>query len=255
MLFARFLAENDLLMHPDGVAVTLAECDELARWTSAANGFVLAARYAAGCCRKSSGPTTCCWRSSLRRSTSWRWRSCSPSLPVQVFTADDCLGWVYQFWQTEEKDEVNRRSTRSTAGRCPPSRSFSPSTTWCEFLLHNTIGAWWCSLHGIQGIPGGAGVPEGKCPARLDYLRWSSPQSDSDVAQPPSAGFPNPQTGDPSALPLARPAKSETRRNLPHLQTEGKTYFVTFCTLSAGHCPRKFGRWSCDIPFMTTGGS
>src|SRR4051794_36111326 len=30
MLFARFLAENNLLMHPEGVAVTLAECDELA---------------------------------------------------------------------------------------------------------------------------------------------------------------------------------------------------------------------------------
>src|SRR5512137_137613 len=30
MLFARFLAENDLLMHPSGVAVTLAECADLA---------------------------------------------------------------------------------------------------------------------------------------------------------------------------------------------------------------------------------
>jgi hypothetical protein len=29
MLFARFLAENDLLMHPSGVAVTLEECAEL----------------------------------------------------------------------------------------------------------------------------------------------------------------------------------------------------------------------------------
>ena len=30
MLFARFLAENHLLMHPDGVPVTLEECNELA---------------------------------------------------------------------------------------------------------------------------------------------------------------------------------------------------------------------------------
>src|SRR6516162_5392942 len=30
MLFARFLAENNLLMHPDGVAVSLEECEELA---------------------------------------------------------------------------------------------------------------------------------------------------------------------------------------------------------------------------------
>src|SRR5580704_12377935 len=46
MLFARFLAENNLLIHPDGVAVTLEECDELARSEGAPNGFVLAARYA-----------------------------------------------------------------------------------------------------------------------------------------------------------------------------------------------------------------
>src|SRR5207248_3206139 len=31
MLFSRFLAENHLLMHPDGVAVSLEECEELAR--------------------------------------------------------------------------------------------------------------------------------------------------------------------------------------------------------------------------------
>src|SRR2546426_5197728 len=29
-LFARILAENNLLMHPSGVAITLKECDELA---------------------------------------------------------------------------------------------------------------------------------------------------------------------------------------------------------------------------------
>ena len=28
-------------------------------------------------------------------------------LPAEVFAADDALGWVYQFWQKEKKDEVN----------------------------------------------------------------------------------------------------------------------------------------------------
>ena len=46
MLFARLLAENHLLMHPNGVAVSLEECEELAKSEGAANGFVLAARYA-----------------------------------------------------------------------------------------------------------------------------------------------------------------------------------------------------------------
>src|SRR5204863_9730942 len=46
MLFARFLAENHLLMNSDGVAVSLEDCDELAESKGAPNGFVLAARYA-----------------------------------------------------------------------------------------------------------------------------------------------------------------------------------------------------------------
>jgi hypothetical protein len=46
MLFARFLAENGLLMHPDGVPLTLDECNELAHDEGAADGWELAGRYA-----------------------------------------------------------------------------------------------------------------------------------------------------------------------------------------------------------------
>ncbi|MFH0980859.1 MAG: SAM-dependent methyltransferase, partial [Planctomycetota bacterium] len=47
MLFARFLAENDLLIEPEtGVAITVAECQELAReqardWLEMASGFAV----------------------------------------------------------------------------------------------------------------------------------------------------------------------------------------------------------------------
>ena len=50
MLFARFLAENNLLMYPDPndpVAVTLEECQDLATDEGVANGWELAARFAA----------------------------------------------------------------------------------------------------------------------------------------------------------------------------------------------------------------
>ena len=50
MLFARFLAENDLLMYPDPddpIAVSLEECEDLAAEEGAANGWELAARFAA----------------------------------------------------------------------------------------------------------------------------------------------------------------------------------------------------------------
>ena len=38
MIFARFLAENHLLMHPDCVAVSMEECDELAKAEGFLNG-------------------------------------------------------------------------------------------------------------------------------------------------------------------------------------------------------------------------
>ena len=46
MLFARFLAENDLLMHPAGVPTTLEECAELAAEEGEPDAWQLAARYA-----------------------------------------------------------------------------------------------------------------------------------------------------------------------------------------------------------------
>lgn len=59
MLFARFLAENGLLVQPrSGVPVSLDECAELAREAGATDCWQVAERYAARCCRGSSGPAT-----------------------------------------------------------------------------------------------------------------------------------------------------------------------------------------------------
>jgi hypothetical protein len=58
MLFARFLAENGLLIHPEYRApVTLEECAEIAR-ARGLDQWEVAAEYAAGCCRASSSRTT-----------------------------------------------------------------------------------------------------------------------------------------------------------------------------------------------------
>src|SRR3954469_18626929 len=93
-------------------------------------------------------------------------------LPVPVFNADDSLGWVYQFWQSRKKDEVNKSGQKIDSRTLPAVTQLFTEHYMVEFLLHNTIGAWWCARHEIQGPSGGAGVPEGSCPVRLDYLRW-----------------------------------------------------------------------------------
>jgi hypothetical protein len=109
MLFARFLAENQLLMHPDGVAVTLAECDELALSERAANGFVLAARYASRMLPQIFRTDDVLLEVEFPINDRLPLEQKLASLPTQVFTADDSLGWVYQFWQSKKKDEVNKR--------------------------------------------------------------------------------------------------------------------------------------------------
>src|SRR3990172_2304468 len=100
MLFARFLAENDLLMYPDAeqpVAVSLEECEMLA------------------------------------------------DLPSEVFTASDSLGWVYQFWQSKKKDEVNASEVKIGAKELPAVTQLFTETYMVSFLLDNSLGAWWAA--------------------------------------------------------------------------------------------------------------
>jgi hypothetical protein len=172
MLFARFLAENHLLMHPDGVAVTLAECEELAPSEGAANGFVLAARYASRMLPEIFRTDDVLLEVELPINDRLPLERKLAELPRPVFTADDSLGWVYQFWQTEEKKRVNKSGQKVDGRTLPAVTQLFTEHYMVEFLLHNTIGAWWCAREGITGPPGGAGVPGGQCPVRLDYLRW-----------------------------------------------------------------------------------
>ena len=77
MLFARFLAENHLLIEPEfAVPITLDECEELSKAKERTAG-----RWPRGlptaCCRRCSGRTTRCSGSGLRASIACGWRNWS----------------------------------------------------------------------------------------------------------------------------------------------------------------------------------
>src|SRR6266487_2319695 len=105
-LFARILAENNLLMHPSGVAVTLEECDELAVEEGEADGWQLAARYAGlmlpGIFRADDPAVQVSFSPEGRH----KLERIITDFPSVLFIADDTFGWVYQFWQTKRKQEV-----------------------------------------------------------------------------------------------------------------------------------------------------
>ena len=62
-------------------------------------------------------------------------------LPAEVFTATDALGWVYQFWQTKKKDEVNRSEVKIGADELPAVTQLFTEPYMVEFLLHNSSGS------------------------------------------------------------------------------------------------------------------
>ena len=78
----------------------------------------------------------------------------------EVFTASDSLGWVYQFWQAKRKDEVNASEVKIGADELPAVTQLFTEPYMVEFLLHNSLGAWWVTRQSDQ-----------PCPVPLPYLR------------------------------------------------------------------------------------
>ncbi len=153
MLFARFLAENQVLMHPDGVAVTLEECEELAPDEGAEDGWELAARYAAGMLPQIFRPGSPVFELKLPPEKSRQLERLLAELSAEVFKASDSLGWVYQFWQAKKKDEVNRSEVKIGADELPAVTQLFTEPYMVQFLLHNTLGAWWVGRHGRDSLP------------------------------------------------------------------------------------------------------
>ena len=124
MLFARFLAENNLLIEPEmGVAVTLDECEELARAQDGSSNlgdkWMLAARFAHAMLPQVFRADLPVFDVSFAQEHRQRLEALVEGLPADVFTASDALGWVYQFWQSQKKSEVNRSAAKIGADELP----------------------------------------------------------------------------------------------------------------------------------------
>lgn len=147
MLFARFLTENHLLIHPDfSVPVTLEECAELAREQGEEDGWRLAGRFAARMLPAVFRPEDPVLRVRLAPEHQQQLEALLEGLPPEVFTSADGLGWVYQFWQSKRKEEVNEAAKaghKIGAEELPAVTQLFTENYMVRFLLHNTLGAWW----------------------------------------------------------------------------------------------------------------
>jgi hypothetical protein len=173
LLFARFLAENNLLLHPQYKApVTLADCDELAAELGEPDGWSVAARFAAEILPGIFRLDDPCFRLRLAPEGRYALEQILDGLPEQVFVADDALGWVYQFWKKERKDEVNDSERKIGGVDLGPVTQLFTENYMVRFLLENSLGAWWAARH-----------PESSLVKDFDYLRLD------DDGRPASGSF------------------------------------------------------------------
>ena len=144
MLFARFLAENNLLIHPEmKVAVTLEECAELAASEGATDGWELAGRYASRMLPQIFRPDDPLLAVRFAIDAIRKLENLLDSVPAELFRASDSLGWCYQFWQARKKKEINASEARIGADELPAVTQLFTEPYMVQFLLHNTLGAWW----------------------------------------------------------------------------------------------------------------
>jgi hypothetical protein len=151
LLFTRFLTENHLLITDEAngrIPVTLEECEELAKDLGARDGLDLACRFASRTLPgvfRSDDPVL---DLPIALNDQVEMRKLLSSLPQEVFRADDALGWTYQFWQAQRKKDVNSSGKKIGADELSPVTQLFTEDYMVEFLLHNTIGAWWAGKRG-----------------------------------------------------------------------------------------------------------
>ena len=162
LLFARFLAENSLLLHPRYKApVTLADCEELAGELGEPDAWSVAARFAAEILPGIFRLDDPCVRLRLAPEGRDALERILDALPAETFAADDALGWVYQFWQKDKKDEVNASERKIGGADLGPVTQLFTENYMVRFLLENSLGAWWAARH-----------PDSPLIKRFDYLRF-----------------------------------------------------------------------------------
>ncbi|MEI6425433.1 MAG: transposase, partial [Lentisphaerota bacterium] len=257
LLFARFLAENDLLISPDhGVGVSMSDCDDLAPELGMRDGWEVAARFAARMLPqifRVDDPSGAVLFAPEDRAAL---RKLVIELPREIFLADDALGWVYQFWQAQRKEEVNNSGSKIGADEISPVTQLFTEDYMVLFLLHNTLGAWWAGKN-TDKLAGCKSEEECRQAVALPGLDWTYLRfikvarpfrsgDDQEVARPSRSGQSKPErdalattTGEPERDALATTTEATIGldsyslnitegENLPHWTCDKAIYHVCF---------------------------
>lgn len=156
LLFARFLAVNELLRHPEyrDIPLSLEDCGDFAPDLGEPDAWAVAARFASeilpGVFRLTDPAVQVRFAAEHRNAL----ERLLLEIPAEVFTTEDALGWVYQFWQTAEKKRVNDSGVKIGGADLSPVTQLFTENYMVRFLLENSLGAWWAARHPTSSLVG-----------------------------------------------------------------------------------------------------
>ena len=161
MLFAKFLEANNLLIHTaSGVAVSMEDCEELTRDEGFIDKWDAAANYASKMLPAIFRTDDPLMQITYATDERIKLEEIIEALEREIFVADDALGWVYQFWQSEAKAVINASGDKIDGAKLPAVTQLFTEPYMVHFLIDNTLGAWWVSRN-----------PGVRPPIKFDYLR------------------------------------------------------------------------------------
>ena len=187
MLFPLFLAENDLLMHPTGVSVTIDECEELAAAEGDPDRWATATRYAGNMLPGIFATDDPSGKVTLAPEGRAALEAILSTVPSPVFTSDDGLGWVYQFWQSKKKKEVSGSGRKIEKLDLAAYSQLFTEDYMVRFLLENSLGAWWAMRHPDSPLVNGfkyLRFLEDGTPSAGTFPEWPKRAADVTVMDP-----------------------------------------------------------------------
>jgi len=161
MLFAKFLEANDLLIHTSsGVSVSMEDCEELAADEGYLDKWDAAANYASKMLPAIFRTDDSLMHITYATDERIKLEEIIDALETEIFKANDALGWVYQFWQSEAKAVINASGDKIDGAKLPAVTQLFTEPYMVHFLIDNTLGAWWVSRN-----------PGVTPPVKFEYLR------------------------------------------------------------------------------------
>jgi hypothetical protein len=143
MIFARFLEQSNLLMYDKNMSLTIEECHEIAPDEGAKDGWELAGRLAEKMLPQVFRADSPIFQVKLASNHIKELDQLIAKLDKETFQASDSLGWLYQFWQSKRKDEVNKSEVKIGSRELSPVTQLFTEPYMVSFLLDNALGAWW----------------------------------------------------------------------------------------------------------------